>query len=143
VSINGAIARGRRMAERLMVDTCLVQRVVGETTNEQTGVVEPILQTVYPDPTWPDDHPWKRGKCKLQNQTQYETGSESGGHLSIEQRSLVHFPVGSFQSKHGDLCTFTASVAPGVAGQKYRLQGETPYRTFETAYRVYAVQEVA
>lgn len=125
------IARGRRMAEKLMVDTCLVQRVIGETTNDETGTVEPILQTVY------------SGRCKLQNQTEYETGSVAGGHLSVEQRSLVHFPVGSFQSKHGDLCTFTASVAPGVAGQKYRLQGETPYRTFETAYRVYAVQEVA
>lgn len=125
------IARGRRMAEKLMVDTCLVQRVIGETTNDETGVVEPILETVY------------SGRCKLQNQTQYETGSVAGGHLSVEQRSLVHFPVGSFQSKHGDLCAFTTSVAPGVAGQKYRLQGETPYRTFETAYRVYAVQEVA
>ncbi|KRD36811.1 hypothetical protein ASE27_10165 [Oerskovia sp. Root918] len=131
MSAGGAIARGRRMAERLMVDTCLVQRVVGETTNEETGAVEPLLETVY------------SGPCKLQNQSQYEMGAEAGGHMSVEQRSLVHFPVGSFQVRHGDLCTFTASVAPGVAGQKYRLQGETPYRTFETAYRVYAVQEVA
>ncbi len=131
MSAGGAIARGRRLAERLMVDTCVVQRVIGETTDDETGVVEPVLETVY------------SGRCKLQNQTQYETGSVAGGHLSVEQRSLVHFPVGSFQSKHGDLCTFTASVAPGVSGQKFRLQGETPYRTFETAYRVYAVQEVA
>ena len=126
----GAIGRGRRAAERLMTSTVRVTRVDSNAspdpmTGQRTAV------TVY------------EGKAKLQNQNQYESTPEAGGHTYIQQRSLVHFPVGSFEMNDGDLCTFLSSPAPFVAGQKYRLVGAAPYRDFETAYRVYADQIVA
>ena len=122
-----ALPRMRAMAESLMRDTVRVERVTGEV-DELTG--EAVRTVVY------------EGKAKLQNQNQYESRPESGGHTYVEQRSLVHFPVGSFQMENGDLCTFIESAAPFVAGQQFRLTGRAPYRTLETAYRVYADQIV-
>ena len=123
-----AIARGRRMAESLMLDTVRVTRISGEP-DPVTGEAERV--TVY------------EGKAKLQNQSQYEQDYVAGNRVGTLQRSLVHLPVGSFQMRDGDLCTFLTSPAPFVAGQVYRLTGEAPYKTLETAYRVYADQEVA
>jgi len=117
----------RPNAESLMRDTVRVERVVG-TVDELTGEAERAI--VY------------EGPAKLQNQNQYESRPESGGHTYVVQRSLVHFPVGSFQMANGDLCTFVASLAPFIVGQQYRLTGEAPYKTYETAYRVYADQIV-
>lgn len=128
MSATSAITRGRRMAESLMLDTVRVTRISGEP-DPVTGESERTV--VY------------EGKAKLQNQSQYEQDQLAGGHVGTIQRSLVHLPVGAFQMADGDLCTFLTSSAPFVAGQVYRLAGEAPYKTFETAYRVYADQVVA
>lgn len=128
MSATTAIARGRRMAESLMTDTVRVTRINGEP-DPVTG--EADRMTVY------------EGKARLQNQSQYEQGQVAGQHIGTLQRSLVHLPVESFQMRDGDLCEFIASAAPFLEGQVYRLAGEAPYKTFETAYRVYADQEVA
>lgn len=131
MSADGAVRRGQRLAERLMTDTCRVERVVGTTLDETTGVETPQTVVVY------------EGISKLQNQSQYEIDQVSGGKVFVEQRSLLHVPVGSFQMRHGDVATILTSSAPHLAGQVYRLLGEAPYRTRETAYRMYATQQVA
>ena len=128
MSAHSAVARGRRMAESLMLDTVRVTRING-AMDPVTGESERTV--VY------------EGKAKLQNQSQYEQDQVAGGHVGTIQRSLVHLPVGALQMADGDLCTFLTSSAPFVAGQVYRLAGEAPYKTFETAYRVYADQVVA
>lgn len=113
-----------------MTDTVRVTRI------DEDGPADPVTgesarTTVY------------EGRAKLQNQSQYEQDQIAGRHITTVQRSLVHFPVGSFEVRDGDLCTFLTSHAPYVAGQRYRLSGEAPYKTYETAYRVYADQIVA
>lgn len=125
--LTAALPGLQAMAESLMRSTVVVTRVAG-AVDELTGEVARV--EVY------------RGKAKLQNQNQYESKPQSGGHTYVVQRSLVHFPVGSFQMENGDLCEFLTSPAPFIAGQWYRLTGEAPYRDFETAYRVYADQIV-
>lgn len=134
------LRRGQRHSEALMVDRVKVTRV--STSEAADGTITRSTIQVYPDPDWPDDHPHKRGKAKLANQNQYESTPTSAGHTFVVQRSLIHFPVGSFQMQNGDVAEFIHSEAPFVAGSKYRLTGEAPYRTFETAYRVYVDQIV-
>ncbi len=111
-----------------MVEEVRVSRVTGETT--EGAVVTPVVETVY------------EGRAKLQNQQQYEQLVEVGGKSTVIQRSLIHFPVGSFQMADGDELVFVSSPTPFLQGARYRLSGEAPLKTFETAYRVYADQIV-
>lgn len=120
----------RALAESMMLATVRVTRIDPDADHDPLTGVRPTI-TVY------------EGKAKLQNQNQYESNPAAGGHTYVQQRSLVHFPVGSFEMSDGDLCTFLTSPAPFVTGQKYRLVGAAPFRDFETAYRVYADQVVA
>ena len=129
--ILAAIPELRAQAESLMLDTCRIVRVVGTALDEETGVETPVTEVVY------------EGRSKLQSQDQYEIGREAGAKIHVEQRSLIHVPVGAFRMRHGDVVTILTSPALYVAGQVYRLLGEAPYRTNETAYRMYATQDVS
>jgi hypothetical protein len=57
MSATSVTLRGRAAAERLMLDTCTIQRTASLTTDPDTGVVTPTYTTVY------------TGKCKVQQQS--------------------------------------------------------------------------
>lgn len=121
-----AILRGRRQAERLMIMRCTVDRVVGETTDPDTDKGVPLVERVY------------TGKCKVTSYEGYEQERDVAGFAATVQRLSVHFPVGSFQVRVGDVVTVTESPLDArLVGKKYRAAQEAPYRTFATADRVF------
>lgn len=103
-----SLKHARRRAERLMVDACTVTRTRKDSHGEPiattvAGVVIVERDQVYPDPTWPDDHPWKHGPAKRQAARSQEQNPEAGGVTFTTQRYEDHFPVGAFSPAVGDL----------------------------------------
>lgn len=119
------LARGRRMAEASMVDTCVIERIVGTTTDPETGQVADQVVTVY------------SGKCRVQERGGYPrdiTTSVDQPQLAVA-RELQLPVVGSEGVRAGDRVTFTASVNdPGLVGVVAWLRGE-PAKTEATARR--------
>ncbi|TDB84970.1 hypothetical protein E1091_17135, partial [Micromonospora fluostatini] len=68
--VGAALARGRRAAERLMVDRCVVRRKTGEATDDD-GNITPTWQTVYPPPEGV-------GRCRLRQPTGIPRPDEAG-----------------------------------------------------------------
>lgn len=127
------VLMGRRAAEQKMTDRCVVRRKTGETTTDpETFEVVPVFEVVYGPAVTPH-----KGRCKVQTYDAYETNAESAGATVTTQRSNVHFPVGAFRMRVGDLVTITASVDPFLVGRSYRLAQEAPVKTHATAYRCF------
>lgn len=128
----GALSRGRCMAESLMVDTCVVTRLTGETvTDPVTGVDTEVTIEVY------------SGKAKSQTYEGYEQITQTGGHTYTVQRYSVHFPVGSFVPQVGDVITWTACQHdPSLVGTSERIAGLFS-KSYATAQRVFVDRGVA
>jgi hypothetical protein len=126
-----ATVQGRRLAERIMLDTCTIVRVTGQTTNPTTGVSTPTTVAVY------------TGKCRVKPPVTSVVSQESGGHVTVTAPGELHIPVGSYAAQPGDLATITAAVGdPLLVGAKYRI--ESPFQgSLITAYRFRITQEVA
>lgn len=121
-----ATLRGRRRAEALMQDQCLIRRVIGETTDRETGKVVPLYDDVY------------TGKCKLQSYEGYEQEKNTAETALTVQRMSVHLPVGAYRINVGDVVEVTDSrMDPLLVGRKFRITQEAPFKTFATAYRVF------
>lgn len=121
-----ALLRGRRKAEALMQDKCLIRRVIGETTDRETGKVVPLLDDVY------------TGKCKMQSYEGYEQEKNTAGTAVTVQRMSCHLPVGAYRVNVGDIVEITASrLDPMLTGRKFRITQEAPFKTYATAYRVF------
>ncbi len=116
-----ATARGQRLAESLMIHEGHVTRVTGSGTSGGREI--PVTTTIY------------TGTAKLAGSNLAGKSAEVAGLTVQTQSPQVHFPVGAFVMHSGDLWTFTTGP---LAGRKYRLTGEAPARSFETAYRVQA-----
>lgn len=54
MSVTSLLAYGRRAAERLMVDACVIEAVTGSTTDLETGEVVDTVEQVY------------AGRCRVQ-----------------------------------------------------------------------------
>lgn len=132
-----ALSMGRTVAVELMVDACTVGRPNGTpVTDPDTGEVTAPLAPVYPDPEWPDEHPWKHGPCKVQTYEAQESNPEAGGATFTVQRYAVHVPVGSFAPQTGDVVEITATeFDPNLVGRKYRVVALL-HKSMATAYRL-------
>lgn len=111
MSLEGAISRGRALAERLMVDSCSIARPTGESTGAG-GVITPTTSAVY------------SGKCRLQVRQGSGAGSGSGRDVGeafvIVQHLELQIPMTAPELFEGDLVTMTASVLdPQLAGKVY------------------------
>lgn len=138
-----ATLAGRRAAERQMIDSVIVTRVVGMIEDPDTGKVSDVTETIYPLPSWPADHPWKRGPAKRQTYEAYEQTPQAGAHVFTVQRYSIHFPVGSFVPAPGDIATWTTSALdPDLPGTVDRITGLFN-KTMATSMRVYAEEVVA
>lgn len=121
MSAASATARGQRLAESLMAEQGTVTRVTGSTTSGGREI--PVTTTIY------------TGVGKLAGSTLAGKSAEVVGATVQTQSPQMHFPVGAFVMSTGDLWTFATGT---LAGRKYRLAGEAPARSYETAYRVQA-----
>jgi len=120
-----ALRSGRAAAERLMTDTCALERP-GDLIDDITGEAAMVL--VY------------EGRCKIQTYEGYEQNPTAGGVVLTVQRYRVDLPV-SVQPRPGDVVTITASETdPGLVGKKYRVTA--PFnKSYATASRCF-VDEV-
>ena len=120
-----ALRSGRAAAERLMTDTCTLERP-GALVDDVTGEAE--LEPVF------------AGRCKVQTYEGYEQNPTAGGSVLTVQRYRVDLPA-SVQPRPGDLVTVTASLTdPHLVGKRYRVTA--PFnKSYATASRCF-VDEV-
>jgi hypothetical protein len=97
MSLGGIVARGRAAAERLMVDTCTIVRVTGQTTNPTTGVVTDTTTAVY------------TGKCKVQVRDVDAQNPEAGDRAYTVLKLRVDLPADTTGVDTGDIVTITAA----------------------------------
>ena len=127
-----ALARGRALAEQLMVDTCTITRTTGETTDTDTGVVTPTTTTVY------------TGRCRVQ---QSQLGADSTpatpGEAAVRLVAFeVQLPVSVEGLRVQDVVTVDASALdPDLVDRQFVVLG-LAHKTHATARRI-QVQEVA
>lgn len=128
MTATSALLAGRRAAEHLMVDACLVERVMGEEAIDEEGRIVVGRVTVY------------SGRCRVQTYEPYETARESAGATVIQQRYSVHVPVTAGPFRPGDLVTITGGSSSAV-GSLYRIAG-IHEKTFQTAQRLLVDENV-
>lgn len=137
-----ALAEGRAAAEALMVDTCVIFRPGTPTTDPDTGVVTPTLTQVYPDLSWPEDHPWVAGPCKIQSTEPQERTQDVGESEQTSLRLRVDLPVGSYRPAVGDVVTVLSSMNdPNLVGRRLRVVSLL-HKSWATAYRLGVTEEV-
>ncbi len=127
-----AALAGRRAAEALMYDTCVIRPIVGETTDPITGVVSPV----YGAPVY-------EGKCKLQQpKGGYPSTPDAGEHQWTLVPLFLHLPVdGSGDVEVDHRVEITSSFDPRNMGRVLRIRS-SDRKTFATASR-FVVEEVA
>lgn len=127
-----ATRRGRRAAERLMVDRCQVVRVTGQpgaTVDPVTGLRTPApTATVY------------AGKCKVQTYEAHESAPDSGEHVFTVQRYTIHLPAGTDVRVDDQITVTSAVLDAGLVGRSYRVVALL-HKSFATSHRV-AVDEI-
>jgi hypothetical protein len=125
VTAASVTAAGRRMAESLMVDTCLITRVTGSTTDPDTGEVTPTTATVY------------SGRCRMQQLAAVARPNDVGESYVFQQPFVLQLPmVGSGGIQAGDQVEVTASVLdPDLPGRKFWVR-ELADGTHKTARRI-------
>lgn len=125
MSAGAALIAGRLAAERLMVDTILVERFVGRVRDPVTLKDVESYEVVY------------SGRGKLQAYDgQYEKTSEAGGGNYVESRSYLHVPISAGPFEQGDRVTFLACpFDPERAGQRFLLEAATG-KSLATAQRL-------
>lgn len=138
MSVSGALARGRVMAESLMVDVCEVHRPGSEGDRDPlTGEVTMTLVYV--------------GRAKSQTYEGYERSPEAGGHVYTVQRYRADFPVEAawvdpededtpqvpYVAQVGDVITWTGSAhSSALVGVRDQVAG--PFvKSMSTAQRVF------
>lgn len=129
--ILSTLRRGRRDAERLMVDTCVIRRPTGTIrVDPDTGVASPEYTLVY------------EGKCKLQtaggiaSQVVSASGDATnvGGNVPVWSLYL-HLPMSAVDCRPGDLAQITSSVDPALMDRRLRLVNLQSEKTHATARR--------
>lgn len=124
-----AVLAGRREAEALMVDVCVVRRQTGKATDPVTGRVVPVLAPVY------------SGACKVQQTMAQSNTTVSGDYQFTLQNTRLDVPVSAGPLRVNDTVELTSSALdPQLVGRVYRVV-ELFHKTFATSQRT-RVEEV-
>jgi hypothetical protein len=124
----GLVRDGRRRAEALMLDTCRIRAITGNSTDPSTGAVTPTYGSVL-----------YQGKCKLQNQRAFPSTPDAGEHQFTTTPNDLHLPV-TAPSTVTTGVEITASVAPLNVGRTFRVRSGDR-KSLQTAIR-FQVEEV-
>lgn len=119
------LARGRRAAERLMVDRCRITEPSGElVTNPDTGVVTRARVTVY------------EGKCKTKTQALAASNPEAGEHSFTVISREVHIPANAADVKDGqEVEMLTSTNNAFLPGKVFTVMGYAG-DSYDTAMRL-------
>jgi hypothetical protein len=134
--LTAQLLESRADAESLMLDTCTIGDLGDPDTDPDTGeVIVPLEAVVYPDPSWPDDHPWKHGPCKVKPPQRANQPTDVGEGTVTVTPGEVHIPAAGPDLKVGQVVDIAASqLSPTLVGDRYRIIG--PFDgTFITARR--------
>lgn len=130
------LARGRAMAEGLMVDSCTITRVRKDAHGEPVETTVNGVVTVERDEVY-------TGKAKRQTYEGYEQNPTVGGQTLTIQRYSAHFPVGSFKPQIGDDIEWTACPMDADRVGTHDRITALFNKSLTTAMRVFVDEEVA
>lgn len=129
MSAQTAIVRGRRLAEQLMVDTCVVRRAGGTTYDPDTGYPTDASTQLYV------------GKCRVQQQAASAGQRDVGEASLLLLRLEVHLPMSVIGVQVDDVVEVTSSVHdPDLPGRRFRVR-DLFHKTHATSRRL-GVEEV-
>lgn len=132
--VDSVLRAGRAAAESLMTAQAVVRRPTGELiTDPDTLETVREFEVVYD----PDEGPFF-GKMKVAAYEAFEVERESAGATVVTNRIRADFPYGAFHSMWGDVATIIACPDEMLVGRHLRLMVESPYKSNDTAYRVFA-----
>lgn len=124
MSVGGVLARGRRAAERLMVDTCTIRRRTGETTDDDGNVTSTYGPNLY------------AGKCRVQQHAGQAAQADVGEDYQLLLRLEVQVPMSVTGLEVGDEVTITASqLDPDLPGRVFLVR-DLAYGSHKTARRL-------
>lgn len=124
MSASDAVLAGRREAESLMLDACMITRPGEPVTDPDTGDVTNTTTPVY------------SGKCKVQSKDSATSNPEAGEATFTVVSRQVHIPANAADVQDGDVVTITASLLNTfTVGKQYRVDGFEP-DSFDTAFRL-------
>ena len=107
-----------------MVDTCVIERRTGQTTDPFSGVVTDTYMTVY------------IGKCRFQQPGTFSRPAEAGENQILLQRVSVQVPVAAAGVQVDDRVTvLTAGRDPDLVGRVFEIR-ELFVKTDGTAHRL-------
>lgn len=123
------LARGRRAAERGMVDTCEITRSGGRTTDPDTGAVTSTPSVIY------------GGKCRFQQPTAQSQREDVGEDHLLLLRFEVQLPMSATGFKVGDAIRVVASMNdPDLPGRVFLIH-DLAHKTEATSRRVQVVEK--
>lgn len=118
------LERGQAKAEASMVDTCIVRRVTGQTTDLDTGVITDTYTTLY------------SGPCRFQQADIQPTQTNVGEDFVLLQRIEVQLPMSTVGFQVDDEVECTTSVSdPDLPGRVFLVHG-LAHKTEATARRL-------
>lgn len=101
------LARAARVAEKGMVDTCLIRLRTGETVDQNTAEVVPTYDTIY------------EGKCRVQ-QSNIQAAEEDAGQAALLMvRLQLQIPAAVTGIEPDMDVDITASRDPDLVGRPY------------------------
>lgn len=124
MDVDAVLARGRMMAEALMVDECVIRRRTGETTDPESGEITPTYADVY------------SGRCRVQQTSAQAAQEDAGEDYQLLLRLEVHLPMSVIGLEAGDEVAITSSVHdPDLPGRTFLIR-DLAHKSHATARRV-------
>jgi|SRR6185369_13042921 len=119
--------RGRWAAEKLMIDTCLIEHPTGHSTNATTGVVTETFSLLY------------NGPCKVNHVSAPSPQDVAEASLAV-LNPTVNVPMSVVGVVEGDRVTIVlCRLDPELTGRVFRVRGPI-HNTYLTARRLQCVE---
>lgn len=124
MSRDTVLARGRAMAEAGFVDACVIRRVTGSTTDQNTGAITPTYSTVY------------TGPCRVQQSAPSAAAVDVGQAALLMLRLEIQLPMSLVGLQTEDEVTMAASVYDAdLVGRTFLIR-DLAHGTHKTARRI-------
>jgi hypothetical protein len=130
MSRESVLARGRAAAEAGMVDSCVIRRRTGTTTDDNSGDVTPTYDVIY------------SGKCRMQQGAPAAASTDDGENEVLLVPRVLQLPVATSAGvRAGDrVVDYVSAHDPDLTGREFVVRQEMA-KSHATARRL-GVEEV-